>query len=275
MNTKHIVRLILASFAALLFTAAARPDIFPFREGVNGYAGTSDSYIRSETATNNYGSSTTLVTRYSSNSSAPSGAHDRERENRVTLVRFDDLNLTGTVESASLTLTVANINSGSGGSTTIRFLAYEVLSPWAESGATWTVADTGSSWQTAGAKGSADRNPDAFFTSSTWSINSDTPTLAAGDTITLSLPASLVQSWIDNPSKNYGILLGIGATSQYRYPEVSFHSSEAADANLRPLLTLEGDLAAIPVPEPSTVALLAGAICCIATFAIRRIRSID
>lgn len=197
------------------------------------------------------------------------------RENSVVFIRFDDLNLTGAVASASLTLTVSSINSSSGGSASIRFFAYEMLTPWTESGATWNVSDTGTDWQAVGARGSADRNLTSFFvTSPNYVINHETAsTLAVGDTVTITLPASLVQSWINDPSNNYGILLSIGATSQFRYPEVSFHSSEAATASLRPLLTLTGDLASIP--EPTTVALLAGVICGIATLAIRRNRSID
>lgn len=275
MNTKHTICLVLASLTTILLTAAAaRADTFTYREGVNGYAGTNDTWITNSSQGSNYGTTPTLTTRYTSNSSAGHDNHVLERENSVILIRFDDLNLTGTVESASLTLTVSGINSNSGGSANIRFYAYEVLSTWTESGATWNVAGADSSWQTAGVRGSEERDLDAFFTSSTtWSINSATPTLAVGDTITITLPASLVQSWIDNPSGNYGILISIGATSRYRYPEVSFHSSEAADALLRPTLTLTGDLTTIP--EPAAAALLAGAICCFSILAIRRNRAID
>lgn len=81
-----------------------------------------------------------------------------------------------------------------------------------------------------------------------------------------------MQTWLDNPAGNYGVILNLGVSNKDRYPNVAFHSSEADTLALRPLLTID---ATVPIPEPSTIALLAGVICGIATLAIRRNRSID
>lgn len=254
---------ILASLAALVSFAACASSLsaqtFVFREGLAGYAGTADTYINNNptsTADTNYGGAAILGTRYSSSATA---GLDLARESRNILIRFDDLNLTGAVDSASLTMTISDIvaNSGQGasGTTNIQFLAYDLGTSWTESGATWNVSSIGNAWQTAGAKGAEDRTLAPIFTSGSYTIHGATVTLVAGDTVTIDLPASLVQSWIDNPSSNHGILLSVGASNQNRYPAINFHSSEAADALLRPTLTLNGDLA--PIPEPGASALLA------------------
>lgn len=223
-----------------------------FREGLNGYSGTADTYINNNptsAADTNYGSSNILATRYSSNSSGSSG-FDIARESRNVLILFSNLGNLSDITSASLTLTVQSITANSGGSATIQFLAYEMLSPWTESGATWNLASSGTSWATPGAKSSADRDLTPVFTSPSYTINSATPTLVAGDTITITLDPLLVQSWVDDPSANYGILLSVAVANKDRYPAISFYSSEETDASLRPALTLQA------VPEPSTLSFV-------------------
>lgn len=68
------------------------------------------------------------------------------------------------------------------------------------------------------------------------------------------LSPALVQSWIDNPSANAGLLLQGGWAGSNSYP-VGFASSEQATASQRPMLILDVTV----VPEPATVALLAAA----------------
>lgn len=255
------------------FSVSLSAQTFIFQEGLNDYAGTSDTFISTNNVNNNYGAAATIQTRYSSNSSGSAG-FDLARERFNTLIRFDDLGITGTVQSASITLTISDINSDSGGSASIQFLAYELKKSWSESQVTWNNAATGSSWAAPGAKDASDRNLTPIFESSVYQINNDSPTLNVDNTITITLPKELVQSWIDDPASNYGILLSVGASSQYRYPYVSFHSSEAADISLRPQLTITGDFAGAQIPEPSSAAALLG-LGGLAAAALRRNRRRD
>jgi hypothetical protein len=262
----------LLSFAACLatlITSSLAADTLTFQDGLNGYASTADTYINSQASTTANGSAGTLITKYTSNSSAPDGGFIMARELRTILLRFDDLNLSNfTVSSASINLTVAGITANSGGQANIFFSAYELQKGWTENAATWTMASF-DAWTTAGAQSSADRTLTPFFTTSAYSINGtsgSTPVLSAGDTITISLSAGVVQSWIDNPTSNLGILVDVWANSQYRYPEVSFYSSEDAGASNRPTLVINGTST---IPEPTTYTLLAATVCFAAGLARR------
>lgn len=271
--------------AALLagFTSALSAQTFIFQEGLNGYAGTSDTYISRHDADEaiNYGSSNVLVTRYTNGNSAglSQDGLNIARESRTILIRFDDLGLSGTVASASITLTIesfgANSGQGVSNSTNVQFLAYQPLSSWSESEATWNISTTGNAWNSPGARGEEDRNLTPLFTSTSYRIHGTSGVnLFPGNTITIPLPTSLVQAWLDDPSSNYGILVSVGASNKDRFPSVSFHSSEAADINLRPQLTITGDLALAQIPEPSSAAALLG-LGGLAAAALRRNRRRD
>jgi hypothetical protein len=94
-----------------------------------------------------------------------------------------------TVNSATVTLNVTNPSPQTYG-------AYELKKSWNEGQVTWSQAATGSPWATAGAKGATDRSSQ---------IASVTPTTVAPYTFTI--PASVVQGWLNTPSSNNGILL--------------------------------------------------------------------
>lgn len=68
------------------------------------------------------------------------------------------------------------------------------------------------------------------------------------------LTPALVQSWIDNPAANAGLLLQGGWAGSNTYP-VGFGSSEQATASQRPMLILDVTV----VPEPASLALVAAA----------------
>jgi len=85
----------------------------------------------------------------------------------------------------------------------------------------------------------------------------ESPTLAAD-----------VQSWIDAPGTNFGWIL-IGEEAAPRSAK-RFYSSEAALVSFRPALTLE----LAPIPEPSTYAMLASGLGCLALLARRRSRRV-
>jgi hypothetical protein len=95
-----------------------------------------------------------------------------------------------TVTSASVTLNVTNPSPQTYG-------AYELKKSWNEGQLSWNQAATGSPWATPGAKGTTDRGAQ---------IASVTPTNIAPYTFTI--PASVVQGWLNTPSSNNGIVLG-------------------------------------------------------------------
>jgi hypothetical protein len=95
-----------------------------------------------------------------------------------------------TLTSASVTLNVTNPSPQTYG-------AYELKKAWNEGQLSWNQTATGTPWATPGAKGTTDRGSQ---------IASVTPTAVAPYTFTI--PASVVQGWLNTPSSNNGIVLG-------------------------------------------------------------------
>ena len=109
---------------------------------------------------------------------------------------------------------------------------YGMLRAWSESEVTWNQAENGSEWNVAGAQsaGVHGASPLATLTASnkglmTFELN------AAG--------LAMVQSWIDNPSSNHGIII-------QDYVEgsngIDLSSREAVTASHRPLLSITYEL---------------------------------
>jgi hypothetical protein len=78
---------------------------------------------------------------------------------------------------------------------------------------------------------------------------------AAGTVYSMTLPVALVQSWIDAPANNAGLLILTGSASGTASNSTAsqFASSENGNAAWRPTLLLDITL---PVPEPASVAVL-------------------
>jgi hypothetical protein len=94
------------------------------------------------------------------------------------------------ISSASVTLNVTN-------SSTETYQAYELKRPWAESAATWLLYATRNSWQIAGATGSLDRGTTVAGNVSPSTIGKQT----------FALSPDVVQSWVNNPASNNGIVI--------------------------------------------------------------------
>jgi hypothetical protein len=103
---------------------------------------------------------------------------------------------------------------------------YPVLRQWKEMEATWERAAAGVKWQVAGCNGATDRdlNPAAWMTldgSDMWFGLDITP---------------LVQSWVNNPDANYGLVIKGSGTASVEY---AISSREAENADKRPRLYVQ------------------------------------
>lgn len=188
------------------------PGTKAFRQGVDGYQGMTDTTLRSDAATSNFGNNVLLQV---------DGQPDY-----AALLKWDlsSIPAGSTVTAATLTFRVTDESSSS-------YDFYALNRAWTESGATWGQTGTGTAWGTAGAaQGSTDRG-----TQSLGKI-----TAASPGTLTVTLNAAgiaKVQEWIGNPAANYGIVIqNYSLSSGF---EVS--SSEATNVADRPMLTVTWD----------------------------------
>ena len=177
-----------------------------------------DSYISQSSPNANYGSAITLE--------VDNGPHF------ATLLKWDvsDIPAGSVVEAVTFELEVVNPTSDT-------YEIYELKKSWAESQVTWASATSQSQWQIAGAQGSNDRGD----------VVIGTLTAALIGLVTIQLNAAglaTVQSWIDNPTQNYGITIQDYSNAPNG---LGFVSSEAAAASSRPKLTVSYRL-----PETST-----------------------
>ena len=215
-------------------TAPGSPVTVSFQDGAlptAGYAGTTDTILSQAAPSANYGSDPTGL----ADGDDPSGSAN----DKSTLLRWDVSSIsTGSIVTAgSVTLNITNLTNGS-------YPLYGLLQPWVENEATWTSYAAGSNWQTAGAQGSLDRGA---------TIGTLGPVGTGLQTIALNAAGvALVQSWIDNPAQNLGLIIADPATTD----GADWDSSEAATASNRPRLqvtyTAGGQSTPTPVPPTPT-----------------------
>jgi len=123
-----------------------------FQDGVDGYAGTLDTWLYKTNVTTNYGVNAALPVRWSH---VVGQTNPQDYELMNSLLIFKNLPQ-GVVESATLTLTCTALSGCVDyGNATIEM--YEVIKPWGETTSSWNYADGSTNpWQTAGAKGTLD-----------------------------------------------------------------------------------------------------------------------
>jgi len=157
------------------------------------------------------------------------------------LLDFDLGSFSGTTVTQDGTLTLQLIGVTDNPPSGITQLGvHEVLIPWSAATVTWNNFGA-----TAGLQLGTD-----VETTPTDFQNVDTTlpaTSVAPREITFTIPAALIQSWIDNPGANNGLLL-YGALGR----DLVFGSAENTTPALRPTLTF--------VPEPATALLLGGGL---------------
>jgi hypothetical protein len=147
------------------------------------------------------------------------GVHFSIDLNESGLVWFDLTSVPAgkTVTAAKLTLTVADYADAANGTATI----HRLREAWIEAEATWTVRATNQAWSVAGARSPAsDMAPAATFTPAAIETAYD-----------VTLPPALVQSWIDDPAMNFGLVIMRGTSTNH----VHIHSRDSGTA---PKLTI-------------------------------------
>ena len=163
-------------------------------------------------------------------------------EQMNTLIRFEGLEVVPDmpegmqVSSATLTLTWQYENVFWNGATVD---VYEALKVWADPNATWDDADTDAplAWDVAGAQGTLDRGE--LLSSTDMGPRSFSQGIQYDDEeqFTFSLSGRLVQSWIDDPNTNLGVIMAMNGEAG---SDVTFSSSEETeDVSFRPVLTIE------------------------------------
>jgi len=178
----------------------------------SAYTSTQDTYMSEVRPDTNYGTSGTLW----------ADGDDGNGKDRAVLLKWENLNIPvgSTVKSATITLNVTNPSKGT-------YELYALKPNWVDTEVTWNLYATGQNWQVPGAKGTSDRSSTMLGIVAASSIGPYTITLNAAG-------IALVQSWVDDPSKNQGLIIDdLIATDG-----LAFDSSEASTASNRPKLTV-------------------------------------
>jgi hypothetical protein len=177
------------------------PVTITFRDGLNGYSGTQDSYVASGRTGNNYGTSTALE----------ADGSDGSNGELVTLIKWNTSSIptNAAVTSAKVTLRVSNVSSG----------AYNLYarngSAWSESTVTWANASIAANQGTL--------------------IGSFTPSSTGLYTLTLNAAGlALVQGWVNGTVANNGLTIRTAGTTN----GVIVRSSEYGTSSQRPALSV-------------------------------------
>jgi len=194
------------AFAPL--TAPPSTTSLSFQNGVApsaAYSGTTDAWIDADEPSTNHGSSTVC---------------EADGDEKAATLRWDVSAIPSgsTIDQATITLDVTNATNDLG------YYAYALTRDWAEGSATWNDYASALSWQLPGAHGALDRESTP--------VGKWTP--RATGKRTFSLSPSLVQSWLDSPSTNHGILIANDDNSN----GVDFRCRETGTAANRPRLTV-------------------------------------
>jgi glucose/arabinose dehydrogenase len=193
-----------------------------FQQGVNGYAGTTDVNISTQYAQYTGGNGTTTLNGSQLNVYQTTGTGSYIME---SLIRFNNLGIPAgaAVTGATLTLRVDTWTANP----TIR--GYYLSNSWNGNPGTnlgWLRRGTGQDWAIPGALGQGtDLVAGKSFVLTGIAGN-------GGQTVTVNLDPAVVQSWIDNPNANQGILLVNETTGAI----VRVNASEHGTASTRPKL---------------------------------------
>lgn len=147
------------------------------------------------------------------------------------MVRFDTSIIPSgsTIGSAKLKMYVSSVSIKTLASAPVE--VHLLTQDWNQNAATWYRRTSSANWSAAGGS----------FNAST-SASVDFSALTNGTWVTFDLPASVVQSWVDSPAANYGVLLRRNPDSDpgqaFWHNKVKFISSENTNTTLRPKLEI-------------------------------------
>ncbi|MGB9625798.1 MAG: DNRLRE domain-containing protein [Phycisphaerae bacterium] len=236
---RHITWVVCAAIVwAGWATGRAGATTITLKQGVNGYAGCTDTYIDADNPNTNYGEQWYMHL-YMSN-------HNPKRSD---LVKFDlagQIPAGQTIVSATLGLWVYQIvDMTSGDWADVAPYRVRGTRGWVENQATWNVFKGSTYWATAGCENTSfDRYGAYDGTAIRFTKDSPVNCYYTWDV------TSSVQTWYAGSEANNGWLVRIvahdGGTDG-----LSMNTSESSSASYRPYLTITY------VPEPATVSLLA------------------
>jgi hypothetical protein len=190
--------------------AAGTSVTVSFQQGVNSYTGATDTKIRSDAATTNYGTNTVLEI---------DGSPDY-----AALLRFDLSSIPAgkTITAVTLTVNVTDLSAQV-------YEIYALRRAWSESSATFNVASSGVNWGTAGASNTtSDRETTVLGTIS--SSTTGVKTFAFN-----SAGIAKVQSWVNTPAGNHGFIVQDYTSNT---DGIDLSSKENTTAANRPKLTI-------------------------------------
>jgi hypothetical protein len=207
----------------------AAPITVVLAPGVNGYSGLTDTYLDKWMPGTNYGASAKLWVRYN--------------DVMHGLLRFELPSLPANARVVKATLRLYQYGIVPAVTAPMTLSAHRMLRPWEEHETTWKEASAGTPWQSAGASGTQDR---AAVAATSVELNQ------TSGWVELEI-AELVQTWLNDPATNHGLLLRGTANSALQY---SFHSRHFSNTALRPQLVIQYTQRLTPTPRPTATATL-------------------
>jgi hypothetical protein len=192
-----------------------------FQDGVSPtsfYRGTSDTMISEDDPNRNFGA----VDRLGIDGDDPPGS----RKDRSILLSWS---LTEIPKYSSITFASISLhfdNRSNDYYSKDRYSLYAMKRDWDEGQATWNKSQISSFWSLPGALSTNDRS---YF------IGSFVPNQGQEQTIVLnSIGVAMVQTWVNDPARNYGLILA----SPTNTDGADFLSSETSISTYRPKLTI-------------------------------------
>jgi len=196
-----------ATKALSIAVAAGGPINVTLQDGLNGYTGTTDTWLNSDSPTTNYGTLDQGHLQYST--------QDRQ------LHQFDlsSIPSNATITSATLSFYVFSVTGG-----TPNVSCYRVLKQWDELQATYNNRLTGTAWGTPGLQSGTDYNATAIATSGS---------ISGAGWANFSV-TSQVQSWVNGSQTNYGVMYK-ESSAGHLHNDLSEYT---IDTSLRPKLSI-------------------------------------
>jgi len=233
-TVRMVILLVVLAFGSV---AMAQTEEFTFQQGIDGYEGGQDVTIYDGDQVNPPAAGTLRMM----------ALWPTTEEVYNTLIRFEGLEVTlggKQVLSAEIELTYGNqpIQEAIDGI----IETYSAGKNWHDPNATWDEANGGLSWDVAGAQGSTDRT--VLHSITEMRDRTFSNIYYDGEKFIFALDAAEVQTWVDNPAANNGVLMVM--ENDVAMTSVLFHSNEstAEGGSYRPLLRVTARTPCASIP---------------------------